>query len=236
MKSHLQPLAIAANITQAANARLDQVLLTFGVLVKTFSALTAADAGARDAVLLSIEKRWSKSDQDVFIAALVLNPTIKAGPLKHSSKFNSAEIYALFVRLWVRFFREPQPDSLYRDTMNYLSGSGIYKSMAVNVTGVRGESIKMVSVKKPFDPLLVWEDSSPGGAEASTSLSRLACHLLVICPNSACCERLFSTFGNILTKLRNRTGLTTLANLAKLKMHLHLNHVETGVVRRRLKR
>src|ERR1700733_8803826 len=49
---------------------------------------------------------------------------------------------------------------------------------------------------------------------------RLAQHLLTICPNSASCERIFSSFGLILTKLRNRLKPNKLLELAELKMHL----------------
>lgn len=36
------------------------------------------DLLVRDALLGSIERRWDKSDQDVFIAAVILNPFVKA--------------------------------------------------------------------------------------------------------------------------------------------------------------
>lgn len=36
MKCHLDPLAVAANITQASFCRLDEVLLTFGYLVMQY--------------------------------------------------------------------------------------------------------------------------------------------------------------------------------------------------------
>lgn len=52
------------------------------------------------------------------------------------------------------------------------------------------------------------------------SLIRLALRVLSICPNSASCERLFSTFGLILTKLRTRLSTQNLVNLAEFKMHI----------------
>jgi len=59
--------------------------------------------------------------------------------------------------------------------------------------------------------------------------------LLSISANSASCERLFSIFGNILTKLRNRTGNTTLLDLATVKMNLCNEHIQLGT-KSRLKR
>ena len=41
VKRYLEPLAIAANITQANDCRLDQVLLTFGFVYHFFSSLIA---------------------------------------------------------------------------------------------------------------------------------------------------------------------------------------------------
>ncbi|KZT33663.1 hypothetical protein SISSUDRAFT_1032985, partial [Sistotremastrum suecicum HHB10207 ss-3] len=64
---------------------------------------------------------------------------------------------------------------------------------------------------------------------APTPIIRLALHLFAICPNSASCERLFSTFGLILTKLRSRLGNERLLGLAELKMHLRDEHVRDGL-------
>jgi hypothetical protein len=52
----------------------------------------------------------------------------------------------------------------------------------------------------------------------------LARHILSVSANSASCERLFSVFGNILTKLRNRLGLQNMNMLAELKMHIRDEH------------
>ena len=49
---------------------------------------------------------------------------------------------------------------------------------------------------------------------------KLAKRILSFTANSASCERLFSVFGNTLTKLRNRTGTKTLHNLAEIKLHI----------------
>jgi hypothetical protein len=48
----------------------------------------------------------------------------------------------------------------------------------------------------------------------------LACRILSVCTNSASCERLFSMFGNILTKLRNRLHPGLVQQLAELKLHI----------------
>ena len=75
----------------------------------------------------------------------------------------------------------------------------------------------------PLDPLEVYRNLS-FSSEAHSPFHRLAACLLSVSANSATCERLFSVFGNTLTKLRNRMGTLTLSSIAELKMHVHNEH------------
>ncbi|KIK73108.1 hypothetical protein PAXRUDRAFT_179237 [Paxillus rubicundulus Ve08.2h10] len=52
--------------------------------------------------------------------------------------------------------------------------------------------------------------------------------ILSITANLASCERLFSTFGATLTKLRNWLGTSTLQSLAELKMHICDQQLQKG--------
>lgn len=54
--------------------------------------------------------------------------------------------------------------------------------------------------------------------------------------NSASCKRLFSAFGNLLTKLRNRLTMPNMQNLADLTMHIKDEHRNNEEVHRRLRR
>lgn len=75
MKRHLEPLAIAANVTQAAFCCLDTVLLTFGFLVMQYKRMSdEGDRIASHSIISSLEKRWMAADQDIFIAAVIVNP------------------------------------------------------------------------------------------------------------------------------------------------------------------
>ena len=67
-------------------------------------------------------------------------------------------------------------------------------------------------------------------------LIRLARHIFSLCANSASCERLFSAFSNILTKVRNRTGKETLQTLAEIKLHVRDEHLAHTEMKTRLKR
>ena len=81
-------------MAQASNARLDQVLLIFGFLYHRFSSLPldVHDEVAVNAVLKSIELRWSKADQVVFIAAVILNPMYKLQPFADLPEFSEIEL------------------------------------------------------------------------------------------------------------------------------------------------
>lgn len=76
LTQHLEPLAIAANITQGSATRLDHVLLTIANLYKLFSESTVNPA-ASACITSSLERRWSKCDQEVFILAVFFNPYIR---------------------------------------------------------------------------------------------------------------------------------------------------------------
>jgi len=137
IKQHLEPLAIAANVTQSAFCRLDEVLLTFGALMMDYKDLRdnrGGDQVACNAVLNSLEKRWANADQDVFIAAVILNPFFKHAPFKPLSRFQPASIYNLFAILWNRFFSEQAaPLSLYKNVLDYLRETGDFMTLRVSV-------------------------------------------------------------------------------------------------------
>jgi hypothetical protein len=132
-------LAIAANVTQSAFCRVDEVLLTFGALTLEYTDLRDSNDGdqtACDAILNSLEKRWSNTDQDVFIAAVILNPFFKHRPFNPIPHFQPATIYNSFLRLWVRFFPgEPAPRvALYENVVDYMTESGAFSTLGDALT------------------------------------------------------------------------------------------------------
>ncbi len=66
-------------------------------------------------------------------------------------------------------------------------------------------------------------------------LVAIAFHIFSIYPNSASCEQIFSSFGNIFTKLCNRLHTETLSNLAELKLHLRDEYLHSGTSKQRAK-
>jgi hypothetical protein len=144
MERHLEPLAIAANITQAAHCRLDTVLLTFGSLVARYQAMVGSeDVVGCAAILQSLEKRWLAADQDVFIAAVIVNPFFRATPFAPGQRFTGAQIKSLLASLYFRFFRSQPPISFYSELHDYLMRSGQYKDLesmcAVHISNFQHE-------------------------------------------------------------------------------------------------
>jgi hypothetical protein len=136
-------------MTQTAHCRVDQVLLTFGLLHHEYTCLLKEDPTHEDAIhviINSIEKRWSKCEQDVFIAALVLNPQYKTAPLAKIATFNNAAILALLNRLWLRFNQAPAPASLFSEFMEYMGNKGVYENFPVWVASIVNDAEAKVCV------------------------------------------------------------------------------------------
>jgi hypothetical protein len=251
MKRHLEPLAIAANVTQASFCRLDQVLLTFGFLVMQYRSMTDhEDVAGCSVIIASIEKRWEKTDQEIFIAAVLLNPFYRSAPFATLPFLNNAGIHALLDRLWTRFYQQPPPMDFYEHVNDYLKGTGYFYNLESHCRNKLVQAdrnvchITIISrVVLDFslgpqnespDPLVVYEDFSFAGHEPPAFIL-LARRILSICANSASCERLFSIFGTTLTKLRNRLGMQTMTAISELKMHIRDENIRNQT-KTRLKR
>jgi hypothetical protein len=73
----LQPLAVASNVTQGDDARLDVVLLTLANLFRIYADERAFKPDIRKVVHASLEKRWAKADRPAFLFAAIFNPYIR---------------------------------------------------------------------------------------------------------------------------------------------------------------
>ncbi|EGO00225.1 hypothetical protein SERLA73DRAFT_72961 [Serpula lacrymans var. lacrymans S7.3] len=153
------------------------------------------------ATLKSIEKCWEKSDQDIFIAAVILNPLYKASPFSSSVEFmTAAGVWELCSRLWMRFYKEEAPIQLYRELVSYLSNQDRYEKLPDHIWR---ETALAASENKSVDPMSIYIAMTNLVNPLPTPLECLARHLLTVSANSASCERLFSAFGLILTQLRS---------------------------------
>lgn len=127
---HLRPLAIAVNVVQAAFCRIDQVLLTFGYLTMNYKTMMANDPDNIEgptAIISSIEKRWGKADQEVFISAVILNPLYQSRPFGMLSFLNFAGISNLLKQLWERVFSgDDVPREFYSNLTDYFAENGMF--------------------------------------------------------------------------------------------------------------
>ena len=130
MKRHLEPLAIAANITQASFCHLDTVLLTFRFLLMQYQQLTdEEDLDAAAAITESLERRWAVADQQIFIAAVIVNPFYQGRPFTPLFFLNNAGIHALLSHLWTRFYQSHAPQEFHTELTEYLTHMGRYTTL-----------------------------------------------------------------------------------------------------------
>lgn len=123
----------------------------FGLLVMRYNDLKSREpdeAATCNAILNSLEKRWANSDQDVFIAAVLLNPVHKTAPFMKSIKFTQAAIFALFSRLWTRFYSESIPHEFFQEFNDYFEGSGQYESLKTYIRALQYMATEQASGKK----------------------------------------------------------------------------------------
>jgi len=120
---YLEPLAIAANIIQQSFCRLDQVLISFGYLT------IKQDAVACQAILQSIEAQWAKCDQEVFVAAVLVNPFFTMSAFWPLQCFNKAEIQLLFTRLYCRFYGVEPLHTFIEDGYDFLDGKRLFQAI-----------------------------------------------------------------------------------------------------------
>jgi hypothetical protein len=117
--SYLQPLAVAANITQGSDTRLDHVLTTLGNLYRIYSDPNL-DAEVQAKVLESLEKRWAAADQDPFIAAVVLNPFLRGRCLSRANpSLTPVGLCNMLKRLHLRVFRTAVDSNFQAAFFNY---------------------------------------------------------------------------------------------------------------------
>ncbi|KAI0693131.1 ribonuclease H-like domain-containing protein [Cerioporus squamosus] len=238
VKLHLEPLAIAAHITQSNSCRLDDVVLTFGFLYRYFDNLVQEDpddAPVRSAVLKSLTMRWDAADQDAMIGAAVLNPYLKRNlfDLDLHQYFSYARIEDLLCRLWDRFFpNEPEARPDHKMVTDYLQATGLFEVMPSTA-----DSDKTSAQDDDSAPSLLPSQTTtnPRAPPLLHSLYRLAVYVLSICPTAANCEQLFSVLGIIMSDRRTRLTMDNLMNIAELRLHLRDEHVRKNT-KARLKR
>ena len=122
VKIILEPLAIAANVTQVTHTRLDHVLFTLGNLFRICSDPDLNELEASwTAILISLEKRWSKADQDVFIFVGLVNP-YNRGRCFNREALPEAALFNVVSRVYERIVRQDADLDLVKAFTDYVHG------------------------------------------------------------------------------------------------------------------
>jgi hypothetical protein len=101
-----------------------------------------------NAIIDSIEKRWSKVDQDLFISAFYLNPFINC-KLRNGTKLTLLVIMGMIRRLYCRIFKsETSPPALLRDLISYENCRDMYSPDTWPLADLR-EALKKPASQAP---------------------------------------------------------------------------------------
>jgi len=100
--------------------------------------------GARS-IMESIERRWAVADQQVFIAAVILNPFYQTKPFAPLAFLNNAGIEALLAHLWRQFYCAEPPDEFYAELREYLTHEGRYTNLIPHCARAHVEANRRVS-------------------------------------------------------------------------------------------
>ncbi|CDR46874.1 hypothetical protein NBRC10512_003677 [Rhodotorula toruloides] len=213
--SILQPLAVAANIAQATSCRLDQVFLLFGRLFLQYRQVQQREEASEDTSLLvsegatriisSLESRWIKADQEVFLVAALLNPFFGRTRLPFSAvahQWAGDTLLSILKRLSTTPGRSTDARGAFADHL-------------LEIEELRQQAERKNASPNPVDVWLVYV-----GTHGETSIARLALRVLAVVPNTAANERVFSAWSLIHTKTRNRLGHDLVMDAARLRAHL----------------
>ncbi|KAI0087464.1 hypothetical protein BDY19DRAFT_859013, partial [Irpex rosettiformis] len=166
------------------------------------------------------------SDQDVFIAAVILNPVHKTRPFRKCHWFSLGLISVLMARLYSRFFGNPVPQELLPEVAEYLQDKGFYYHLkAYQNLYVQSQDNTVCSFISICVSRSINADISGG---TLTPLACIATHLFSVCPNSASCERLFGLLKHTMASLRTRLTTRNLLNIAELHAHLQQSQLRNG--------
>ncbi|KDN48405.1 hypothetical protein RSAG8_02997, partial [Rhizoctonia solani AG-8 WAC10335] len=222
LKLYLEPLAIAANVSQAPTTRLDHVLIELGRLYYTFSKF-AFNPAIIKCVLESLEPVFLNP----FIRARLFNP--------RNTLLNRWGLYGVVKRVFRRVFRQENDLELHEAFNDYYESRNEFHPDRWPYEEVQASCDR---TGKPFNMVEVWTGILPYNAPnvGRHQLAHLATHILSIVANSAGCERLFSEMGHIHTKRRNRLAYSKVFDTAVIRMDLKRKHAAEGLTRSRLKR
>ncbi|KAJ7791145.1 hypothetical protein B0H14DRAFT_2213664, partial [Mycena olivaceomarginata] len=201
---YLTPLTVTSNVTQGANTRLDNVLVTLAVLYHRYSTDTKSfDCAAHNTVICAgLAKRWKalKHDQDFYILAVFLNPFLRVFFFNDDDTHSLSRVglYHVVKRVYTRIFQLSDdfavPSALFAQYLDYYDGRGRYTS----------EKMALKEFKSMFNnqDTVVLMNAIWHGVKGEPA--QMALRILAMIANSGGNERAFSVLGRTYSdKTRN---------------------------------
>ncbi|KIK79369.1 hypothetical protein PAXRUDRAFT_161450, partial [Paxillus rubicundulus Ve08.2h10] len=209
---HLEPLAIATNITQNDFTWLDTVLITLVNLYCQFLN-PMLDGVVCAAVLASLEKHWAKADQPIFILAVVLNLYICASAFAINSPYRTPEKLWELVEMAYLCSYGIQPNGDFQVAFGqYLCGLGDWTDMKMGLAFWQADAddkkipVNLIQVWHENEPIMYSHENpcnQPSLQNNTSGLVLLVTNILSIIPNTAATKCLFSKFSIVHLKLCN---------------------------------
>ncbi|CAE6484295.1 unnamed protein product [Rhizoctonia solani] len=181
---YLEPLAIAANVSHASATRLDHILTELGRLYHVFSKLES-NPKIREIALASLERCWSKSDQDPYILAVFLNPFVRGRLFSQVNPLlNRWTIYGAVKRVFKRVFGKDGNLDFYEAFHDYYEFRNEFSS---DRWDYRDQQALGEREGRPLNLLQVWSSllTSQAPNSGRSQLAHLAIHILSIAANSS---------------------------------------------------
>ncbi|GLB41139.1 putative protein of unknown function (DUF 659) [Lyophyllum shimeji] len=184
----------------------------------------------------SLEKQWEKADQDVFILAILFNPYIHSRLFKPAA-LSEARLYNIVESAFKRFYQRDGDVALLRAFNDYIKETAEFSWEAMSLDRIR-EMYR--EEKQPLDVVFVWTFIDKQAANeppiGRNALVKLAIRVLTPVPNTAGCEQVFSLFGAVHTKYRNKLKPDHVHKISVVKMDIRRNHIAQGLTPNRQKR
>jgi hypothetical protein len=176
----LLPLCASLNKLQKDMARLNEVVLTFGWIIKVFA--NHQNENFSNQMISRLERRWKQWEQPLLLLSLVLHPQYRLTLFNNNIRNLSYTHFGQWINYYFQVWFDVLPQHILRE---YLSYQREIYPFDISTFNQLGENI-----------MDFW-DLAKGQAP---ELSQFALHLYGICVNSASVERLWSTIGFLHSK------------------------------------
>ncbi|KAI0363378.1 hypothetical protein BV20DRAFT_928038, partial [Pilatotrama ljubarskyi] len=140
LRRHLEPFAIATNVTQSDCTRLDDILIILGKLFAVFADVSTFDRETSLLMTAKLEARWLKQgvNREVFILALTLNPFIRRDCFNpRNPALTPGALVNMFSRVY-RWMMQQEPN--YELTVafeEYLSRVGRWSDVSMGLPALK---------------------------------------------------------------------------------------------------